>query len=516
MSSNHKQPRSNRFRWLKWVASGVVVVCLLIALFYVVENRRGKREWLQTKTELEAMGISFDWADYVPQPIADEHNFAATPAIAYFQYEADDPNHKPWNEAWGDEAHLDDIFAMKEGGPHGSASILLDGAQAWHESRFEPNEKRRQQLRKDGLPIVPDGVDPWQQLESLIAPHQQLLQELRDAAQERSQSYIHGDYASNPMAALSPDFRAVRQYMQLLFADALLAIQSGDKQTALQNAYCIKRMGNLSPNFLTLVNHMIGVVFSKFEITIYQLALQQGLLDETELKRLIEESLQPHPLADFERAIIYEIVATTESFFNNLNASMFFLSTLMDPTLWDKTIDLLWRRLINAMPEGWYYQMASRYARYTLLILEPYQTESRKLQLDILKKNQKILDQIYADFNFFELLAAIALPGFERIINHTLMSQCQQDMLGIACALELYKLANDDLPVSLDLLQPDFIPELRNDPVNGEAYRYERIDNHRYRLWGVGMNGVDDGGVIDAAADDHDQPDIVWALFGKI
>src|SRR2546430_2251455 len=70
-------------RWLIAAALGFVT---LIALFYAVEDWRGRAAWVNCKRELEAKGERLDWGAYVPKRVPDDQNFARTPlleAIAY-------------------------------------------------------------------------------------------------------------------------------------------------------------------------------------------------------------------------------------------------------------------------------------------------------------------------------------------------------------------------------------------------------------------------------------------------
>ena len=68
----------NRLR--PWI---FVLVCVvtLIALFYAVENWRGKMAWEKTRRELEAKGDTLDWSAYIPPPIPDEQNIFKAPKM---------------------------------------------------------------------------------------------------------------------------------------------------------------------------------------------------------------------------------------------------------------------------------------------------------------------------------------------------------------------------------------------------------------------------------------------------
>ncbi len=71
------------FNWRTIRRALIVCACsvTLIALFYTVENWRGKRAWEQCKRELEAKGAVLDWSAYIPPPVPDDQNFFKAPGI---------------------------------------------------------------------------------------------------------------------------------------------------------------------------------------------------------------------------------------------------------------------------------------------------------------------------------------------------------------------------------------------------------------------------------------------------
>src|SRR5258708_2267447 len=54
----------------------------LVALFYAEENWRGYRAWETYKQQRTAVGEDFEVADFIPPRVADDENFAMTPALA--------------------------------------------------------------------------------------------------------------------------------------------------------------------------------------------------------------------------------------------------------------------------------------------------------------------------------------------------------------------------------------------------------------------------------------------------
>ena len=62
-------------RWVFCIA-GLVG---LIALFYLVEDWRGRRAWENCVRDLEATGIRLNWDAYIPPPVPDEENVFKAP-----------------------------------------------------------------------------------------------------------------------------------------------------------------------------------------------------------------------------------------------------------------------------------------------------------------------------------------------------------------------------------------------------------------------------------------------------
>lgn len=61
------------------VATAALVT--LVAVFYTVENWRGKRAWENRRRELESKGEVVDWTACIPAPVPDEQNFFKAPKM---------------------------------------------------------------------------------------------------------------------------------------------------------------------------------------------------------------------------------------------------------------------------------------------------------------------------------------------------------------------------------------------------------------------------------------------------
>src|SRR5436190_150769 len=81
-------PRVQRmFGWMvNWRVVRRVLIVLawivtIVALFYGEENWRGRRAWNKYSETLKAQGAELDFKAFVPKPVSDAENFAATPEV---------------------------------------------------------------------------------------------------------------------------------------------------------------------------------------------------------------------------------------------------------------------------------------------------------------------------------------------------------------------------------------------------------------------------------------------------
>jgi len=74
----------------------------------------------------------------------------------------------------------------------------------------------------------------------------------------------------------------------------------------------------------------------------------------------------------------------------------------------------------------------------------------------------------------------------------------------VAFALAAHKAETGEYPAKLSALAPRPLPAVPKDAFTGEPLHYERTDAGGYRLYSVGMNATDDGGVWEAGDDEKD------------
>ena len=87
----------------------------------------------------------------------------------------------------------------------------------------------------------------------------------------------------------------------------------------------------------------------------------------------------------------------------------------------------------------------------------------------------------------------------------------RRELTRVAIALARHRAAAGTYPQSLDELVPDFLETVPIDRQSGEPLKYVRTEAG-YKLWGVGFNGIDDGGVPPDEALDGESYDEVLEI----
>ncbi|MGH7968237.1 MAG: hypothetical protein ACREIC_05855, partial [Limisphaerales bacterium] len=92
--------------------------------------------------------------------------------------------------------------------------------------------------------------------------------------------------------------------------------------------------------------------------------------------------------------------------------------------------------------------------------------------------------------------ASMLLPFGGKVAERTALAQTGADCARVACALELYRRENGRLPETLEALQPRFISKLPTDIITGQSLKFRPDGKGSYKLYSVGWNEVDDGGLV--------------------
>jgi hypothetical protein len=102
------------------------------------------------------------------------------------------------------------------------------------------------------------------------------------------------------------------------------------------------------------------------------------------------------------------------------------------------------------------------------------------------------------------------LPALDKLTRKAANAQVAADQVVLACALERYRLAYNELPETLDALVPQFMSQLPHDVITGDPYKYQRTSDGKFLLYSVGWNEKDDGGTPGKTLFDEKEGDWIW------
>jgi hypothetical protein len=161
------------------------------------------------------------------------------------------------------------------------------------------------------------------------------------------------------------------------------------------------------------------------------------------------------------------------------------------------------------VPSGWFDQNLLRIDRfYVERMLSAIDLAHRRINVTAVKT----LELEGKALNPYNVLALMLLPAVQTIPRKAARTQTAADQVVLACALERFRLAHDELPNSLDALVPPYLTAVPRDAFDGQPLRYRRDGMDKFTLWSVGWNQTDDGGVSVRNADrlDETKGDWVW------
>jgi hypothetical protein len=161
------------------------------------------------------------------------------------------------------------------------------------------------------------------------------------------------------------------------------------------------------------------------------------------------------------------------------------------------------RWLVQGVPAGWIRQNQAANA----LMVQGRLDRTRYLAtnsfaagfFDALRESNILTDvklgEIQQRKSPYEMMALIEFNGFTKTDIRVVRANQTARMAAVGCALERYYLEFGRYPDSLAELAPRFVKETPQDLVDGKPLRYSRTPSGLFKLWSIGSDGKDDGGL---------------------
>jgi len=514
------------FGWItaRRVFFGLVCLVTLVVLFYAEENWRGARAWNKYRKELEGSGAELDLAAFVPKPVLDEENFAATPLIkSWFESGTFTENDRRWADNYSRVAGrvsaakpAESAITDKNGNrqfidlAHWAAAFeAIKSGQT--NSNAEPDSgKLDRPARAQAAPSVLEG----------LKGNESMLAELLAASARPKSRYPIKYNLDDPWGILLPHLANVKAVCQRLQLRAGAELALGRSDEALKDVQLSLYLADSVKDEPFLVSYLLRMACVQIAIQPVWEGLAEHAWTDAQLQVLQARFQQYNFVADMKRPFDCERAAgalTVDLIREKGLGLLVDLAGSGSPTSMD-------RKFANwcggFIPRGWYYQEQLNHCRLYQLQLEgAYNPEEKRISPERCQANNRALEHEIASGNLgktvsgflhHRIIAALFLPALGKIPLKAAAAQIAVDQTALACALERFRLANGSFPETLDALVPKFIPQLPIDPISGKPYNYRRTSEGPFLLYSIGWDEKDNGGIPGKNLFDDKEGDWVW------
>lgn len=496
---------------LAWTAT-------IIALLYGVEHWHARHAWNQYRRQLEARGEQLDLKAFIPNPVPDGQNFAATPLVQ--SWFTDRTNYTArWNDSYSRvETRIRTSKTKDDPGNRHFLDLVAwqMGLDAFRSGGLKPGQKFGSdkldlESRAKAAPSVLDG----------LKTNEAVFAELRSASQRPYSRYPVVYDLEDPWGILLPHLGNLRQVCWRLNLKACAELAASQSENALEDVKLMLSLTDSVKGEPLLISYLVRIAC--LQITTH--AIWEGLAEhawsDSQLQQIQSRLQQYDFVADLKRPLDTERAAGVLTVDLIQKKGLGYLLALgsseatgppdVRMTGWMTSV------ISFFIPHGWYYQEKLSYCRLFQVELEgTCDAAHRRVSPNRIASNARELERaihgrgIRTVFIDHHVIAVMLLPSLGRVALRAAMAQTAADQIVLACALERYQLANGQFPEKLESLVPRFISQLPHDVITGEPYKYRRTDDSRFVLYSIGWNEKDDGGVPGKTLFDETQGDWVW------
>ncbi len=502
-----------------------------LLLFHAIENMRGAWAWRQLRAELKAKGECYELSCVIPPPARDEDNFFSTPFWQQFVYRQEIlPNGNPTN-IWlhGPGFAYATNFTLPEA-PETTKRVAgfskepTDGRvdlAAWAAHlRFVTTNTGKGKAPNWTQPTFPLPATPGRPADDVLfslSKFDATLAEFAAAASRPRNRYpIH--YEEGFLAAL-PNLAAMKAGARICQLRAVARLAAGDSDGAAADTLLGYRLGESMNEEPVLISQLVRFAMD----AIAHHALWEGLAAHRWNDAQLVAFQQRLSQLDYGAAILHafegERALGNDAMESMVNHRLRALTQLDRVGNYPDNGSITFEALMPVlMPSGWFrqnqigllrgYQMTLDHAR---MVMNPANRKERLATQN--RQNDPAddyLQQIAVNRSPFNLIVRMLLPAIGKATDKADRAQTIAQMAIIACALERHRLAHGTFPATLGELAPAYLTKVPTDWMSGEPFHYQRTEDGWFRLWSVGPDGKDDGGIYREDTKARRMQDLDW------
>lgn len=502
---NDKPKSKCSWRLLRWALIGLATIVTLAAVLITEEDWRGRHEWETYQLAAKARGIHFDVASAIPPEVPDDQNFFCAPIVAQ---KLSGDRISPGN---------DHVVQLQLNLWRGQIAYQINQSGSWQKGTLTDLKQWQTAFREynstsegktNGFSETTQPQSPAADVLFALTTFDPAVQELQQACQrpyQRMPLNYSDDFGS--AGRLLPWLATMKQCTQLLELRAVAHEQNNQPQPAVDDIKLLLRVNDSVRRQPFLISHLVRLAIMAYVIQPVYEGLAQHIWSDAQLRDLEETLAKQNFLADYQFTISSEMIFGIDTLEKQRITRELRVAS-------GDNGDTVVTNHIGWEPAAFYYQNELAIARtYSESLLPLADPTNRTISMPAYRALQAKISRQTNNWSFYEFHARSTLPAVSRAVTKYAFAQAQVDLAQTACALERYRLANDEYPASLDSLAPRFIETVPHDIINGQPLHYRRTDDGRFLLYSVGLNEQDDGGTVVLTKQgtvDREKGDWVW------
>lgn len=478
-----------------------VSLATLTAAAFVIANRRDLQTRDKNPDSPPANAERAATEKFIPPPVPDEQNFAATPFFAAVLEKGQQATSAVWPEEFSRADQWPRTFPNLRDSTVGQRTgRLVTDLVAWRKA-FEQSQLLAGTNEEIVVSDTPDASANAQAAPAVLLalqPCEAVLTELR-AASQRPHSRFNVRYdLDNPWATLFPHLAIVKRTCQLLRLKTSAELAAGHAEEALRDATLMLRLVESPSSEPILLSQLLRVACLQIAIQPIWEGLAERRWTAAQLQTLQARFQQFDFVADLKR------VLEAERAWGNLTIGMtrdtrtpVFSLVLAQAKResWQAEAD----RAFATCPREWFDAEQRNYNQlFDERLLTGFDVDARRFQPSVGEANARFVAKAVRDTeNLVKnhlVFAREFLVAPSRVHLKLAHAQATVDFALIACALERYRLAAGRYPETLGSLSPQYLRHLPNDMIDGQPLRYQRTDDGGFLLYSVGWNEIDEHG----------------------
>ena len=467
----------------------LLLLPLLVLSAVPIYNWSAERDFVKHVAELRQIGESVRIEDLRPEPLKDlENTFIAHPLIAELIEES----------RMRESEDFDPVLKMNRLSIEAIPDLI-------------PSRLTKRLIRYfEGTPI-PEFDPPLEETEAvrrILEYCETQSTDLAAFAEATKRPLAHFNLRYEDGLGMSmPELHPLDKLGNLIALRAKCALASRDSQTAFEDTLTLLRLADQLGTEPVLVFQLFRLRFADLAAGVIHEGLQTSCWDAPMIESLSRDLKDPA----FDVAFLNSMRMERASFVRTLQA-LTNEPEMITKNLPDMEVPRATLRVLPFVAKGW---IADNSRRYSEIMQEQLLSDHNgaplrngfpiegSLRVALTPSLRNPVHQLRYR------LATLSLPAYNNLIHRFLRSSVYLDHSRIALALESHRIDHGSYPPSLlDLTKLENELHL-TDPITGEPYHYALLDDGSYLIYSVGLNRIDESGLLKR---DFDKGDWVWRL----